>query len=156
MKKRTKIIFISLVVVMTLVVVLMKSKRVSPLSWGHKEVNQSLFSDEAINGYDPVAYFTAGEAIPGSKDYTYIWKDASWYFSSEKNREIFIENPEIYAPQFGGYCSFAVSKGFTANSDPNSFEIINDKLYLFDSEGVKLDWMSSLEENLNISESNWK
>ncbi|MFY0600790.1 MAG: YHS domain protein [Cyclobacteriaceae bacterium] len=155
MKKTLKIILISFLSLIALIFIISKVKRVSPLSWGHKEVNQPMFSNEAINGYDPVAYFTRGEAIVGNDSYSYEWKGANWVFSSEENKTQFMENPEMYTPQFGGYCAFATSKGFTANTDPNAFEIINNKLYLFADEGVKASWMESQAENLLKSEKNW-
>ena len=57
----------------------------------------------ALKGYDPVAYFTLGKAVKGSKDYTYTWKGAGWWFANQGHRELFKKNPEKYAPQFGGY-----------------------------------------------------
>lgn len=156
MKKRTKIILITLVVILAVVFSFAKVKRVSPLSWGHKEVNQPMFSSQAINGYDAVAYFTEDKAVLGNEAYSYNWKNADWYFSSEDNKQLFLENPEKYAPQYGGYCAFAVSKGFTANTDPGTFEMINGKLYLFDSEVVKTDWKENLKENLQKCEANWR
>lgn len=155
MKKRTKIILLTLVVIVVIIFTFAKVKRVSPLSWGHKEVNESMFSNQAINGYDPVAYFTDKKAVPGNEAFSYLWKNVKWNFSSEENKKLFVENATKYAPQFGGYCAFAVSKGFTANSNPNTFEIINGKLYLFDSEEVKADWKANLKDNLQKSETNW-
>ncbi len=156
MKKRTKIILISLLAIITMVFTFAKVKRVSPLSWGHKEVNQSMFSNEAINGYDAVAYFTENKAVLGDEAYSYNWKNADWNFSSEENKKLFIENSEKYTPQFGGYCSFAVSKGFTANTNPNSFEFIEGKLYLFADEGMKSNWKKNQKENLQKCETDWK
>jgi YHS domain-containing protein len=156
MKKRTKIILISLVTIIALVFTFAKIKRVSPLSWGHKAVNQPMLSSQAINGYDAVAYFTLNKAVLGNEAYLYNWKNANWNFSSEENKKLFIENPEKYTPQFGGYCSFAVSKGFTANTDPTSFEIIDEKLYLFADEGMKSNWKENQNENLQKCEANWK
>ena len=156
MKKRTKIILVSFVALIAFVFIFAKIKRISPLSWGHKEVNQSMFSNEAVNGYDVVAYFTENKAVVGNETYSFKWKNANWNFSSEENKNLFIQNPGKYIPQYGGYCAFAISKGFTANTNPNSFEVIDDKLYLFDGESVKADWKENLEENLQKSELNWK
>jgi YHS domain-containing protein len=115
-----------------------------------------MFSNEAINGYDPVSYFTENQPLLGNEAYKYEWKGADWYFSSGANKNLFIGNPEKYTPEYGGYCTFAVSKGFTANTNPNSFEIVSDKLYLFADEEVKKDWKTNLEENLSKCEANWK
>lgn len=156
MKKRTKIILITLLAIIGLIFTFAKVKRVSPLSWGHKEVNQPMFSSQAINGYDAVSYFTENKAILGNETYSYNWKNAHWNFSTQENKKLFSENPEKYTPEFGGYCAFAVSKGFTANTDPNSFEIINEKLYLFDGESVKTDWNTNLKDNLQKCQTNWR
>jgi YHS domain-containing protein len=133
-----------------------KVKRVSPLSWGHKEVNQAMFSNEAINGYDAVSYHTESKAVIGETAYSYQWRNGNWLFSSEENQKLFKENPEKYSPQYGGYCAFAVSKGFTANSNPNAFEIIDGKLYLFADEGMKSNWKENQKENLLKCEENWR
>lgn len=156
MRKGIKIGLIVLGTMLVLVFTIAKVKRVSPLSWGHKEVNQPMFSSQAINGFDPVAYFKENKAVPGNETYSFHWKNADWSFSSKENKKLFAENPEKYAPQYGGYCAFAVSKGFTANTDPNSFEISDGKLYLFDGESVKADWKANQEENLQKGELNWK
>lgn len=156
MKKGIKIILIVFAAMLVLVVTAAKVKRVFPLSWGHKEVNHPLFSNEAINGYDAVAYFTENKAVLGNTAYSYNWKNAIWSFSSDRNKQLFIENPEKFAPQFGGYCSFAVSKGFTANTDPTSFQISDEKLYLFADEGMKSNWKENQKENLQKCKANWK
>lgn len=122
----------------------------------HAQVNQGVFSDEAINGFDPVAYFMEKEAIPGKKTISYQWNNATWYFKSDEYRKRFVLNPKDYCPQYGGYCSFAVSKGFTANSDPTVFTVLNGKNYLFADKEVKQDWLSTLDESLLKSDKNWK
>ena len=66
------------------------------------EVNQDFFG-VAIKGYDPVAYFTEGEAVKGKSEFTHSWNEAKWYFASEANRDLFAADPERYAPQYGGY-----------------------------------------------------
>jgi YHS domain-containing protein len=156
MKKRgVKITGIVLVILVGLIVIFAKIKGVSPLSWGHNEVHTEWFSSDAINGFDAVAYFTSNEAIEGNKKYSYHWKNATWNFSTSKNKELFLKYPEKYAPQYGGSCSFAVSQGFSANSDPNSYEIINGKLYLFSDQKVKLTWKEYQQDNILKCEANW-
>jgi len=156
MKKRNKIILLSITSVIVLLIAFSIIKRVKPLSWGHNEVNQSLFSNQAINGYDTVAYFTENNAVIGNENYSYNWKNATWNFSSEENKSLFIKNPEKYAPQFGGYCAFAVGKGFTANTSPDSFQIIDGKLYLFANDDIKSDWSENIDENLRKCKVNWE
>jgi len=153
--KAIKIIGITLAVLIGIVFIFAKVKRVTPLSWGHNKVNVPMFSNQAINGYDAVAYFTENKAIVGIEEHVYNWNNTMWYFSTKTNKDLFATNPEKYAPEYGGYCSFAISKGFTANSDPNTFEIINNKLFLFSDENIKSDWMSDQENNLNQCNLNW-
>jgi len=156
MKKRTiKKIGIGLLVLVIIVLAGAKIKRVSPLGWGHKQVNTPMFSDEAINGYDPVAYFTTNKAVKGDEAFTHSWNGGTWYLSSRENLDLFKSNPEKYAPQFGGYCAFATSKGFTANTDPEAFQIIGDKVYLFADEEMLENWMEGGEESKEKSEQNW-
>lgn len=157
MKRKTvKIIGITLAILLGLVFTFAKVKRITPLSWSHNEVNQPLFSDTAINGYDPVAYIVSDKAMEGNEEYSHHWKNATWLFASEENKNVFMTNPDKYAPQYGGFCAFAVSKGFTANSNPGAFEVLDGKLYLFDSEDVKQEWKTNLQENLEIGKTNWK
>src|SRR5204862_4778145 len=99
---------------------------------------------------------TKEQAVKGDKTFAQNWKGANWYFSSAENLNLFKSNPEKYAPQFGGYCAFAVSKGFTANTDPNAFKIINDKLYLCADKQILEKWVAEGEESLKKSEENWK
>jgi YHS domain-containing protein len=74
----------------------------------------------AINGYDPVAYFTEKMPVEGSAEISALWKGAKWHFASDKNRQTFLAMPDKYAPQYGGYCAFAVSYGSTATTVPES------------------------------------
>ena len=95
---------------------------------------------KAIRGTDPVAYFTEGKPVEGSSDFTYRWMDAKWYFASAANRDAFAKNPERYAPQYGGYCAWAVSQNYTASTDPDAWKIVDGKLYLNYSKGVQRQW----------------
>ncbi len=157
MKKRTlKIIGIILFVLIGAIFTFAKTKRVTPLSWNHKMINTSVFSSEAINGFDAVSYFKSNKAVKGNASYFYTWNDAKWYFTSEENKKQFITNPEKYLPQYGGFCSFAVSKGFTANSNPNVYKIMNNNIYFFADENVKTEWLNNKEENVKLSNANWK
>ena len=109
----------------------------------------------ALRGYDAVAYFAVDKAVEGSPRYEYVWQGAKWLFSSVENLEKFKAAPETYAPQFGGYCSFAVSKGYTANGDPNAWKIVGGKLYLNFSPEVKKMWEMEQEQRIQQGEKNW-
>lgn len=131
-----------------------KSKGVSPLSWKmHKPVSQS--KQIAIQGFDPVSYFEKGLAEKGDPTHAHQWKDVTWYFTSTAHLEKFKANPEQSEPQYGGYCSFAVSKGFTATPDPTAWHIHEGKLYLFADTGMKEKWVGQLPEVLEACEKKW-
>jgi YHS domain-containing protein len=84
----------------------------------------------ALKGYDPVAYFTAGTPTPGMDAYTLRWKGITYRFASAEHRERFKAEPEQYAPQYGGYCAYAMSINRIADIDPARWTIVDGKLYL--------------------------
>ncbi|MEM1324934.1 MAG: YHS domain-containing (seleno)protein [Bacteroidota bacterium] len=88
-------------------------------------------SELAIQGYDPVAYFS-DEAVKGSQQYVLTYRGLTYHFSSSANREIFQENPTQFEPQYGGWCAFAMGdRGEKVKINPKTFKIIEDRLYLF-------------------------
>ena len=109
----------------------------------------------AIRGYDPVAYFTEGEPVKGDSSHSSDHNGASWQFSSAENKAKFDADPDAFAPQFGGYCAYAVSKGATAPTDPNAWTIVDDKLYLNYSTGVRKIWKKDLAGNISRAIENW-
>lgn len=112
-------------------------------------------SEGAIAGYDPVAYFLKGEPVKGSEEFTCMWKGGKWYFVSEKNRKTFESKPEAYAPQYGGYCAYAVSQGYTAKIDPKCWKIVEDKLYLNYNPEIQEKWEGNQTEFIMYADSNW-
>ncbi len=135
-----------------IICVFISTKKISPISmklWG--EINQE--ADVALAGNDAVAYHTQGAALMGSSDYEVKWNDVTWQFSSTENKALFVSNPEKYAPQFGGYCSFAVSQGVTADVSHDVWLLKEGKLYLFMDAGVKKEWIAN--NGLIASNQNW-
>ncbi|MGH1492787.1 MAG: YHS domain-containing (seleno)protein [Acidimicrobiales bacterium] len=84
----------------------------------------------AIKGYDPVAYFTLNEPTKGSADITYQWSGAEWRFANTEHRDLFINDPAKYAPQFGGSCAVAAATGHSVTGSPKRWRIENGHLYL--------------------------
>ncbi|MGG7564689.1 YHS domain-containing (seleno)protein [Rhodovulum sp. DZ06] len=109
----------------------------------------------AIKGYDPVAYFTEGRPVAGDSDITYSWNGAEWRFASEANRALFIADPAAYAPQYGGYCAWAVSHGQTASIDPEAWDIVDGKLYLNYSKSVQKQWKEDRPAAISRADANW-
>lgn len=114
-------------------------------------VNTGRFNDTAIKGYDTVAYFTQSKAVEGSEAFTYKWRDGVWHFASQENLDLFKGDPEKYAPQYGGWCAYAMSdRGRTVRIDPEVWHIHDGKLYLNYNKRVQKAW---LEDKLtNIAE----
>lgn len=112
-------------------------------------------NEGAIRGYDPVAYFIMGEPTPGKSKYATKWQGAIYKFSSAENLATFKSDPERYAPQYGGYCAYAVSRGATANTDPEAWTIVNGKLYLNFSPNVKKRWSKDIPGNIKSANKNW-
>ncbi len=118
-------------------------------------VNRSLIGGVAIKGYDPVAYFTDGHPVKGSREFTFTWNDATWQFASAAHRDLFARDPAAYAPQYGGYCAWAVSQGYTAGIDPASWKIVAGKLYLNYDPDVQARWAQDIPGFIAKAEKNW-
>jgi len=111
--------------------------------------------DIAIRGYDPVAYFSEGRPVKGRSEFTYQYDGATWYFANKRNRDLFTADPDSYAPQYGGYCAYAMSKGFIASTAPEAWSIHEDKLYLNYSLSVRDTWREDVPGNVRKAEGNW-
>jgi YHS domain-containing protein len=109
----------------------------------------------AIKGYDPVAYFDESKPVKGSADFIHEWMGAKWRFASAAHRDAFAAAPETYAPQFGGYCAWAVSQGYTAGIDPEAWKIIGGKLYLNYDLKVQKMWEADTAKHIAAGEKNW-
>lgn len=113
------------------------------------------FSNAAVGGYDTVAYFVEHKPVKGDKRFVHTWQGAEWRFVTAENRDRFAAMPERYAPQFGGYCAWAVSQGYTASGDPQFWKIVDDKLYLnYDAE-VQKKWEKDIPGFIAKGRQNW-
>ncbi|ASG08353.1 MULTISPECIES: YHS domain-containing (seleno)protein [Vibrio] len=129
---------------------------VSSVSLAEDEIYTSFLSNKALSGYDTVAYFTKGEPVKGSSDFSTLYKNAQWYFSSKENLELFLNNPNQYAPQYGGYCAWAVSeKNDFAPGDPNQWAIVDGKLYLNYDKKIKTLWDTNQAVHIQQADKNW-
>jgi hypothetical protein len=109
----------------------------------------------AMHGYDAVAYRTDGRPVKGSPSFVYRWKGAVWQFASAAHRDEFAKEPARYAPEFGGYCAYAVSRGHTADGDPTVWRIVNGRLYLNYSKSVQKQWEEDVPGNIAKGQHNW-
>jgi len=126
------------------------------ISWGmHDPISNS--SNVAILGYDPVAYFEQSEAEKGDENISYSLDGVtSWNFTSQENKSLFESNPEKYMPQFGGYCSWGVSRDFTIEPNYEVWHIENGKLYFYLADDPKAEWIADIPNGIiKNSEQNW-
>lgn len=120
----------------------------------------NLTNDIAISGYDPVAYFNLNKAVKGKKDFIVNQDGVYYLFSTAENKEEFKKNPSRYEPQYGGWCAYAMgAKGQKVTVDPETFKIIDGKLYLFYNSSFNntLKTWNKDETNLKSqADNNWK
>lgn len=109
----------------------------------------------AIEGADPVAYFTEDAYVQGSAEFTHDWNGATWHFASAANRDLFASDPDAYAPSYGGFCAWAVSQGYTAPVDPTAWSIVDGQLYLNYDANIQARWQKDIPGNIAQADENW-
>jgi len=116
----------------------------------------AFLSNKALNGYDPVAYFTHNRPIKGSPKFKIEYMGANWYFSSQRNVEKFKTDPSQYAPQYGGYCAWAIAekKSFTSGN-PKQWTIVDGKLYLNYNKEIQKKWQKDTLGFIAQGNKNW-
>ena len=112
-------------------------------------------SNLAVEGYDAVAYFEEGAPVKGDAAFEISWRGATWRFSTAEHLALFQANPESYAPQYGGYCAWAVAHGYTARGNPKNWTIFDGKLYLNYNDKVQADWMKDVPGYVAKGDANW-
>ena len=109
----------------------------------------------AVDGTDVVGYFTDGAPVAGDPAITHDYMGVSWQFSTQANRDAFAADPAAYAPQYGGYCAYAVSQGYTAPTVPEAWSIVDDKLYLNFSTRIRSRWERDIPGHIAAADANW-
>ena len=112
----------------------------------------------AIDGHDPVAYFTERAAVKGSPEYAHEWNGAKWLFSSSEHRDLFAANPDRYVPQYGGYCAYGVASGYISKKVgyEDAWTIHNGKLYMFPDRRAQTAWFrTGGQGNIRYADQNW-
>ena len=144
-------------------VFMIASMLLSSYTLSEKELRKKHFNLKggiAIAGYDPVAYFKQGKAIKGDKKYSVLANGILYYCSSESNKASFLSNHISYEPQYGGWCAYAMGeKGEKVQIDPESFKVVNNKLYLFYYSvfnDTRKDWNSNETQLKSKADNNWK
>ena len=109
----------------------------------------------ALRGYDPVSYFTEGQPVEGQAVHSFVWNDAIWHFASAKNRDLFSNEPEKYAPANGGYCTFGIGLSKKFDGDPLVWSVVKSRLYVFLNEDVQQKFLQDSTGNLQKVATNW-
>lgn len=127
----------------------------SPQAFALDKINTTFWGNLAIEGYDPVAYFTQSKAVEGKKQHEFEWMDATWRFSSAEHLALFKSDPEKYAPQYGGYCAYAVSQNDIAGIEPDQFTVHEGKLYLNFNSSINKKWLQSRDQYIMDADHYW-
>lgn len=114
-----------------------------------------LFSNTAVEGYDVVAYHTAGEPVRGSREFSTEWNGASWRFANQENLDLFLADREAYAPQYGSYCAWAMAEGYAAKGDPQYWRIVEGKLYLNFNQEIQDRWERDIPGFIAAADANY-
>jgi YHS domain-containing protein len=143
-----------------LILFILSVPQLSAQSTAKKSKEYNLENGLAIQGYDPVAYLTQKKAVKGKSSIATTYDGVIYYFSSNDNKELFKKNPSGYDPQYGGWCAYAMgAKGEKVEVDPETFKIVNGKLFLFYNayfNNTLKSWNKD-EANLNRkADANWK
>ncbi|MFN4028047.1 MAG: YHS domain-containing (seleno)protein [Flavobacterium sp.] len=146
--------------IMLLVFAVLATTQVSAQSVTKRTKEFNLEKGLAIQGYDPVAYFTQKKAVKGKTSIATTFEGVTYYFTSNENKEIFKKNPSGYEPQYGGWCAYAMgANGEKVEVDPETFKIVNGKLYLFYNAYFNNTLKSWNKDEVNLNrkaDANWK
>ena len=109
----------------------------------------------AVHGHDAVAYFSENRAVAGAREFAHQWMGAEWRFASAANRDAFAREPEKYAPQYGGFCAYAMAGGYRADIDPAAFTLVDGRLYLNANLRTRERWARDIPGNIAKADRNW-
>lgn len=126
----------------------------APAQAGEPPIYTSWRNNHAVGGYDAVSYFT-GKPVKGDPKYFFEYKGAIWFFSTQRNRNVFISEPLKYEPQYGGYCAWAAAMGKTAKGDPRHFSLREGKLYLNFNKRIKARWETDPDGFIAAADAKW-
>ena len=127
-----------------------------PTAQAEPAVYTGRFSNTALQGYDPVAYFTDGQPVKGSKEFSTEYNGATFQFASAANRDAFLADPAAYAPQYGGYCAWAMADGKYAKGDAKYWKIVDGKLYLNYNAGIQKKWNADIPGFIEKADTQWQ
>ncbi len=109
----------------------------------------------ALQGHDPIAYFTESRPVRGRREFKSVYRGATYYFASAENKASFDKDPAKYEPAYGGYCAYGVSRNHLVQIDPAAFAIVEGRLLLQYSKGVRNDFNKDVQGNVAKADANW-
>lgn len=118
-------------------------------------IHTGYFSNKAVSGYDVVSYFTEQKPVEGDSNYQFEYQGADWYFSSAENLALFKSNPEKYAPQYGGYCAWAMASDKRAPGNAPFWTVYKGKLYLNYDQSVLNTWRTNKDAFIKKADLHW-
>lgn len=108
-----------------------------------------------LRGFDPVAYFTDGAPVAGNARLTADYAEVTYYFTSEENREMFLENPSQFAPQYGGFCQMGAALGKKLDGDPEVWRVNDGRLFVYAYPEAKEGFLEDVSGNTEKANANW-
>lgn len=130
---------------------------VSPATAIAKPTYTGLFGNVAAGGYDVTSYFVGnGTPKKGSKTFTVNYNGATYQFASKANADLFKATPAKFAPQYGGYCSWAMANGYKAPGDPEYYKVVDGKLYLNYDKSVQDKWNKNIPTFIKKANVEWQ
>jgi YHS domain-containing protein len=125
------------------------------LGWLAGASVQAAEPELALQGHDAVAYFTLGKPTPGTPQFQTNYLGKRWQFKNQAHRDLFVAQPEKYAPQYGGYCAYAAANNALASGDPQRWRIVDDKLYLNNNWVAQKLWLRDVPGHITVADRNW-
>lgn len=125
-------------------------------AFAEEPVYTSRWNNLAVQGYDPVAYFTAGEPTKGSEEFSTLYNGAEFRFASQENLDTFLDDPEAFAPQYGGYCAWAIADGKYAKGNAKNWTIMDGKLYLNYNNSIQKKWDKDRAGFISKGDTQWE
>ena len=127
----------------------------APAAQAEPPIYTGVFSNTALQGHDPVAYFTEGKPVKGDEAFTTDYMGAEFRFASAANRDAFLADPQAYAPQYGGYCAWAMADGKHAKGDARHWRIVDGKLYLNYNKSIQKKWDADIPGFIERADTEW-
>lgn len=120
-----------------------------------RPVYTGLIGNVGVSGYDVVSYFTDGRPVRGTTQFRTTHQGVEYRFASAEHLAAFQASPARYLPQYGGYCAWAVSQGYTASANPNNWRIVDGKLYLNYNTEIQQRWEQNIQGFIQSGNANW-